>query len=106
MIEYIASYPYWIIYWIIGTPNVTGPGKTGLINTKYTCSYYGTYLLFCIYYPNSVSFIEFLMDVCIYDDIVDAIQITGKKLLHLKLSKSGQILHVDKTCFPRPSHKL
>ena len=39
-----------------------------------------------------------------YDDILDTIQLTDKKLLHFKLSKSGQILHVDKTCFPRPSH--
>ena len=83
---------------------MTGPGKTGLIYTKYTCLYYGKYLLFCICYPKSVSFIEFLMKLCIYDDIFDAIQITDKKLLHFKLSKSSNILHVDKTCFPRPSH--
>ena len=51
-----------------------------------------------------VSFIEFLMDFCIYDDIVDTIQITDNKLLHFKLPKSGQILRVDKTCFPRPGH--
>ena len=85
---------------------VTGPGKTGLIYTKYTCLYYGTYLLFCMRYPKSVNFIEFLMDFCIYDDIFNIIQITNKKLLHFKLSKSGQILRVDKTCFPRPSHIL
>ena len=64
---------------------VTGPGKTGLIYTKYTCLYYGMYLSFCVYYPTSVSFIEFLMDFCIYDDIVDMIPITDKKLLHFKL---------------------
>ena len=46
------------------------------------------------------------MDVCIYDDILDAIRIADKKLLHFKLSKSGQILHVDKTSFPRPDHIL
>ena len=83
---------------------MTGPGKTGLIYTKYTCSYYDSYLLLCICYPKSVSFIEFLMDFCIYDDILDKIGIANKKLLHFKLSKSGQILHVDKTCFPRPGH--
>ena len=44
------------------------------------------------------------MDFCIYDDIVDIIQIIDKELLHFKLLKSGQILHVDKTCFPRPGH--
>ena len=46
------------------------------------------------------------MDFCIYDDILDMIQNTDKNLLHFKLSKSGHILCVDKTCFPRPSHIL
>ena len=44
------------------------------------------------------------MDFCIYDDILNTITIAGKKLLHFKLSKSDQILHVDKTGFPRPGH--
>ena len=83
---------------------VTGPGKTGLIYTKYTCLYYGTYLLFCMCYQKSVNFIEFLMDFCIYDYILKTIGVTDKTLLHVKLSKPGQILHVDKTCFPRPGH--
>ena len=83
---------------------MTGPGKTGLIYTKYTCLYYSTYLLFCKCYPKSVNFIEFLMEFCICDYILDTIQITDKKLLPFKLSKSGQILRVDKTCFPRPGH--
>ena len=54
-------------------------------------------------YTQSVSFIEFLMEFCIYDDI-DTILITDKKLLHFKFSKSGQILCIDKTGFPRPGH--
>ena len=83
---------------------MTGHGKTGLIYTKYSCSYYGTYLLFCMCYPKSVSCIEFLMDFYIDDDILDTILITDKKLLHYTLSKSGQILHVDKTGFPRRCH--
>ena len=57
---------------------VTGPGKTGLMYTKYTCLYYGTYLLFCICYRKSVNVIEFLSDFCIYDDILHAIRITDK----------------------------
>ena len=57
-----------------------------------------------ICYPKSVSFIKCLMDVCIYGDILDTILITDKMLVHFKLSKSGQILRVDKTGFPRPSH--
>ena len=49
-------------------------------------------------YPKSVSFIEFRMELCIYDDIIQyGLQ---KKLLYFKLSKSGQILHVDKIDFP------
>ena len=85
---------------------VTGPGKTGLIYTKYTSLYYGMYLLCCMCYPESVNFMEFLMEFCIYDDLLDTIQITDKKLLYFKLSKSGQIFRVDKTCFPRPGHNL
>ena len=34
------------------------------------------------------------------------IQSTDKKLLHFNLSKSGRILRVDNTCFPRPGHIL
>ena len=78
------------------------PGKTGLIYTKYMCSYYGMYVQFCVCYAHSVSFIEFLMDFCICDDIFNLIWITDKMLLHFKLSKSGQTLCVDKTCFPGP----
>ena len=88
------------------TTYVTEPGKTGLIYTKYTCLYYCMYLLFCMCYPKSVNFIVYLMDFCMYDDILDMIQITNKKLLHFKFLKSGQSLHVDKTCFPRPGHIL
>ena len=38
-------------------------------------------------YPKYVSFIVFLTDFCIYDDILDT---TVKNSLHFKLSKSGQ----------------
>ena len=55
-------------------------------------------------YPKSVSFIEFHLDFCTHDDILDTTQITDKKLLHFKLSKLGQTLRVDKTCFPWPGH--
>ena len=57
-------------------------------------------------YPKLVSFIEILIDFYTYDDILDTMWITNKKLLHFKLSKSGQILRVDKTGFPRPGHIL
>ena len=44
------------------------------------------------------------MDFYIYDDILNTIWITDKKLLDFKLSKLDQNLHVDKTGFPRPGH--
>ena len=99
---YVISYSLVLQFTFLPCIIVTGPGTTGLIYTKYTCSYYGTYLLFCMCYPTSVSSIEFLMDFCTHDDILDTIWSTDKKLLHFKLSKSGQILRVDKTGFPRP----
>ena len=82
----VASYLFFMEDTAICT-YVTGPGKTVLIYTKYSCLYSGMYLLFCMCYPKSVSFIEFLMDFCIYDDILVMIQITNKKLLHFKLIK-------------------
>ena len=57
-------------------------------------------------YPISVSFIEFRMDFCNHDGILDTIRITDKKLLHFKLSKWDKILYVDRNSFPRPSHTL
>ena len=84
---------------------VTGPEKTCLIYTKYTCSYYGTYILFFINHAKSVSFIEFLMDFCIYIDILDTILNAEKSyILHFKLLILGHILHVDKTGFLKPGH--
>ena len=59
---------------------MTGPGKTDLIYTKCTCSYYDTYLLYCMCYPKSISFIHFLMDVCIYDDILVTIWFIEKNI--------------------------
>ena len=37
---------------------MTRPENTSLIYTKYTCSYYGIYLFFCVCYTKSVNFIE------------------------------------------------
>ena len=48
---------------------VTGPEKTGLIYTKYTYSYYGAYLFFRVCYPNSISFIEILRILRLYQEI-------------------------------------
>ena len=84
-----AQYQVWLYH--NSCVYVTGPGKTGLIYTKYTCLRYGIYLLFCVCYGKAVSCIEFLMGFCIYDDIMDTILITDWKLLHVKLSKLGKI---------------
>ena len=59
---------------------VTQPEKTGLFYTKYTCSYYSTCLLFYMCYPESVIFIEFLMDFCIYDGNLGTLLSTDKSL--------------------------
>ena len=59
---------------------VTGPEKTGLIYTKYTCSYYGTYLMFWMCYSQSVSFIEFPIDFCMHDKNCTTIHNATKNL--------------------------
>ena len=50
---------------------VTESAKTGLICTKYTYSFYHIYLFFCVDYTISVSFIEFLRNCCVYDQMFD-----------------------------------
>ena len=56
-------------------------------------------------YIKSVSFIEIPMNFCIYDKIhITMIKSKKINLLHFKLSKLGQILHVHKTGFLRPTH--
>ena len=54
-------------------------------------------------YTISVSFIEFLRTFCVYDEFLIKYYIR-KKLLNLKDSKLGQILHADKTGFCRLGH--
>ena len=44
---------------------VTRHEKTGLMYTKYTCSYYCEYLPYCIRYSQSVSCMRFLTNCCI-----------------------------------------
>ena len=79
-----------------------GLGKQ-VLSIQNTLVYIMVHIFFCMSYSQSVHFIGFL---CIYDDILDtiSIQITDKKLLHFKHSKSDQILRIHKTNFPRPSH--
>ena len=54
--------------------------------------------------PKYVSFINFLLDFCITDDILYAIWIIVKKLLDFKLSISGQIYMCIRLVFLAWSH--
>ena len=56
-----------------------GLGKQ-VLSTQSPLAYIMARILFCMCYAKSVSSIEFLMDFCIYDDILDMIQVTDKKL--------------------------
>ena len=78
---------------------MTGPGKQ-VLSTQNTLVCIMAYIPCSVCAIQSVGFIKYLMDFCIYDDIIDIIRITDKKLIHFKLSESGQILHVDNTSFP------
>ena len=73
---------------------MTGTRKQVLFTQNTLVHTVATYLRFCTCY------LEFLMDFCIYDDILDTIQITGERLIHFKFSKLGQFFHVDTTYFP------
>ena len=77
VIAYVATYRSVI-------PYVTWSDKTSLITTKYTHPYYGIYLLFCVCYLNSVSFIELLRIFCIHGEVCAKILCSEKELLNLK----------------------
>ena len=84
---------------------VTGPGKQVLSIQNNTL----VYSMACIFCSSCACYPKVLLNsswisAYVYDDILDTIQVTDKKLLHFKFSKSGQILSVDKTCFSRPGH--
>ena len=66
---------------------VTQSDKTSLIARKYTHVYNGIYLLFCVCYSNSVSFIELLRILCIHGEVYAKILCSEKELLNLKNSK-------------------
>ena len=83
--------------------NVTGPGKQVYLHKIHLFVLWN--LSPVLYLLSKIcQFIEFLMSFCVYDDILDKRWITDKKFLHFKLSKSGHILRVDKTSFPRLGH--
>ena len=66
---------------------VTQSDKTSLIARKYTHVYNYIYLLFCVCYSNSVSFIELLRSFCIHGEACAKILCSEKELLNLKDSK-------------------
>ena len=63
---------------------MTRSDKTSLITAKYTHPYYGIYLLFCVCYLNSVSFIELLRIFYICGEVSAKILCSEKELLNLK----------------------
>ena len=78
------QFKYFHILFFLISIYVTGPEKTGLIYTKYTYSYYGAFLFFCVCYPNSISFIEYLRSLCIYDEVCIKILFCHDEILHFK----------------------
>ena len=65
---------------------VTESAKAGLICTKYTYSFYHTYLFFCVAYTICVSFIEFFRKFCVYDEIFDKV-LLGKRVIKFERLK-------------------
>ena len=85
---------------------MTQSDKTNLIARKYTHVYNYTYLLFCVCYSNSVSFIQLLRSFCIHGEACAKILCPEKELLNLKDSKLTQNFYGNKTGFVRPGHIL
>ena len=85
-------------------PYVTQSDKTSLIARKYTHVYNYIYLLFCVWYSNSVSFIKLLRSFCIHGEACAKILCSEKELLNLKDSKLTQNFYGNKTGFVRPGH--
>ena len=75
---------------------VTQSDKTNLIARKYTHVYNYIYLLFCVCYSNSVSFIELLRSVCIHGEACAKILCSEKELLNLKDSTLTQNFYGNK----------
>ena len=96
-----SSCLHWSLMWI-----VTQSDKTSLIARKHTHVYNGFYLLFCVCYSNSISFIALLRIFYIYGEVCAEILCSEKELLNLKDSKLTQNFYGNKTGFVRPGHNL
>ena len=81
---------------------VTRHEKTRLMYTKYTSSYYVTYLLYYLRYCNSVNFIRFLMKYCINGRNYISLLFIPAKLFKFEITKCGQILCAHKPYFLSP----
>ena len=65
--------------------------KTGLMYTKYTASYYSTYLLDCLRYQSSVNCTSCSMKCCINGSKFIGLLISLTKLFKFEIQKCGQI---------------
>ena len=83
---------------------MTQSDKTSLIARKYTHVYNYIYLLFCICYSNSVSFIELRRIFCIHGKACAKILCSEKELLNLKDLRLSQNFYGNKTGFVRLGH--
>ena len=95
-----------IIYVIENSIFVTEHEKTGLMYTKYIYLYYGTYLLYCLRYLNSVNCIRFTMKWSINGGNAIRLLFLSAKLLKFEIQKCGQILCAHKPYFLMPGHIL
>ena len=78
--------------------------KTGLMYTKYTCSYCSKYLPYCIRFSKSVSCMRLLSNCCISGENCVRFPCSHRKLCNFGIQKCGQILCVHKTLFLMPGH--
>ena len=83
---------------------VTQSDKTSLITRKYTHVYNGIYLLFCVCYSNSVSFIKLIRIFCIHGEVCAELLCSEKELLNLKDAKLARNVYGNKTGFVRLGH--
>ena len=104
IMPFINEYSHWHLSNFLLVKYVTQSDKTSLIAQKYTRVYNGIYLLFCVCYSNSVSFIELLRIFCIHGKVCAKILCSEKELLNLKDSKLTQNFYGNKTGFVRPGH--
>ena len=85
--------------------NVTRHEKTGLMYTKYTSSYYESYLLYCSTYLSSVNSTRFAMKCYINGDNFIRLLCLLMKLFKFEIQKCAQILCAHKPYFLMPGHK-